>query len=273
MNDQSGKISIVIPVFNSSAYIKECVESVYNQTYQNFNIIVVDDGSSDNSLSILNEYKENKNLDNLILISQENRGPSYARNRGLEVADGEYIAFLDSDDKWLPSKLERQLDIFIKYPEIDLLGTTHIKDKVIGGLKKITFKSLLLSNQLITSSILVKSSVIRKYRFSVVQKYSEDVRLWMEILSDGYTCALLKEGLVSQTSNRLNATNSLSSNLWNMELYELKNILDCLKHKRINVFNYLYYSSYSILKFTRRIIIKLINNEKIYYFYNYLFII
>lgn len=92
------KISVIIPVFNSEKYLKRCIESVLNQTYSNIEIIVINDGSTDNSKKIIEELKEkNKNIR---LFSQQNKGQSAARNLGMEIAQGEYIGFVDSDD-WI----------------------------------------------------------------------------------------------------------------------------------------------------------------------------
>ncbi|MBR6641935.1 MAG: glycosyltransferase family 2 protein, partial [Clostridia bacterium] len=87
------KISVIIPTYNTEQYIKGCVESVLNQTYQNFEIIVVNDGSTDNTLKILDEIKSDK----LEVITIKNSGQGYARNMALKKATGDYIMFLDSD--------------------------------------------------------------------------------------------------------------------------------------------------------------------------------
>ena len=93
----SPKVTVVIPTYNRAHLIKDAVESVLNQTYQDFELIVIDDGSTDNTREVLAVYK-----DKLTYIYQENQGRSSARNHGIELAQGEYIAFLDSDDVWFP---------------------------------------------------------------------------------------------------------------------------------------------------------------------------
>ena len=92
----NNKISIIVPIYNSERFIADCIESLINQTYQNIEIILIDDGSSDNSYEICKKYQS---LDSrIILISQVNSGVSIARNKGIKVATGQHIMFVDSDD-------------------------------------------------------------------------------------------------------------------------------------------------------------------------------
>lgn len=97
------KFSIVIPVYNVEKYLKDCLESVFNQTYNNYEVIIINDGSKDNSREIIEEYKNNKNLK---IIDQRNQGLSVARNNGVKYAMGDYIIFLDSDDYLEPNALK-----------------------------------------------------------------------------------------------------------------------------------------------------------------------
>ena len=92
------KISIIIPVYNAEKYLKCCLDSILNQSYKNLEIIIINDGSTDNSLKVIEEYKKNDNR--IILISQKNQGVSKSRNNGLELATGDYIMFIDPDD-WI----------------------------------------------------------------------------------------------------------------------------------------------------------------------------
>lgn len=91
------KISVIVPVYNSEKYVRRCIESVIMQTYQNWELIMVDDGSEDNSLTILYEYE--KQDSRIKVIHQDNKGPGNARNKGINHATGDYIVFVDSDDR------------------------------------------------------------------------------------------------------------------------------------------------------------------------------
>ena len=95
--DYSGKVSVIIPVYNSEKYIEKCINSVLAQTYQNYEIIVINDGSKDNSGKIM-EQLQDKYPDKIKYIEQENMGVAKTRNKGIEIATGDYIAFMDNDD-------------------------------------------------------------------------------------------------------------------------------------------------------------------------------
>jgi glycosyltransferase involved in cell wall biosynthesis len=105
---QEGLVSVIIPNYNYAHYLGEAIESVLAQTYPSIEIIVVDDGSSDGSMSVLEPYD-----DKITLIRQQNQGVSAARNNGAAAGRGQYVAFLDADDVWLPLKVEKQVERFL----------------------------------------------------------------------------------------------------------------------------------------------------------------
>ena len=114
------KITIVIPVYNVENYLRQCLDSVINQTYKNLEIICVDDCSTDNSPQILQEYAQKDDRIKLI-FNEKNSGPGLSRNKGIEIATGDYIHFLDSDDWMEPDAYEKLTGIINKNPEIDVL--------------------------------------------------------------------------------------------------------------------------------------------------------
>lgn len=114
------KVSIIIPVHNCAKYITESIDSVLSQTYRDFELIVVDDGSTDNLRSVLNEYIDNGKI---LYLYQPQGGPGAARNSGIHKATGNYIAFLDADDLWDPSKLEKQFDYLRLHEDILIVHT------------------------------------------------------------------------------------------------------------------------------------------------------
>ena len=122
-------VSVIIPTFNCAHYITDAVESVLNQTYNDFEIIVIDDGSTDNTRSVLQNYIESGKIK---YIYQENMGPGAARNSGIQMARGDYIAFLDADDVLLPASLQRRVRLFEKYPFLDMVFSDVFIESIEG---------------------------------------------------------------------------------------------------------------------------------------------
>ena len=118
------KVSVIIPSYNSANYLPQAIESVISQTMQDFEIILVNDGSTDHTAEVVKRY-----LGYLRYVEQENYGPASARNKGILLAKGEYLAFLDADDLYLPDKLEIQSRYLDLYPDIDLVYSDGIRFK------------------------------------------------------------------------------------------------------------------------------------------------
>jgi len=138
----SALVSVVIPVYNSWSYISDCVDSVLAQTYQHFEIILIDDGSTDRSLDILTSYQKN---DKVTLLQIENSGQSVARNLGVEHARGKYLIFIDSDDCWYKNALEVTVSLAEKM-QLDMIlfdGESFIDDKITDELTKARLKEYL----------------------------------------------------------------------------------------------------------------------------------
>ena len=144
--DQQRKVSVIIPVYNSAQYLGRCLDSVINQTYKKLEIICVNDGSKDDSLQILNKYKEIYN--NIIIVDKTNEGVSAARNDGIRKATGDYITFVDSDD-WLESDAIESLYNEMIYQNVDVIrgnyyiNTEFDKNKTSGDLADLKNKKVL----------------------------------------------------------------------------------------------------------------------------------
>lgn len=119
-NELKQPVSVIIPVYNSEKYLAEAIDSVLAQTYQDFELIIIDDGSSDHSREIATSYPK------VNYVYQENRGVAAARNRGVQLAKGDFLAFLDADDIWLPNKLAIQMRVFAKNPSLEIV-TGYVK--------------------------------------------------------------------------------------------------------------------------------------------------
>ncbi len=114
-------VSVVIPAYNCAAYLPAAIESALNQTHPMVEVIVVNDGSPDNTDEVIQPY-----LDRIIYIHQENRGLSAARNAGFRASQGEFLCFLDADDMLMPDKFERQLEVFVRDPELGVVISGYI---------------------------------------------------------------------------------------------------------------------------------------------------
>lgn len=174
------KVSVIIPAFNSKKYLPAAIESIFNQTYQNFEIIVVDDGSTDNTRQVIDRYMRSPVTShqtpvNIRYIYQKNQGPAVARNRGIQEAQGEYIAFLDSDDVWKPQKLEKQIKfleenrdcafVYTDAYEFNKYGVTKTS-KLAGEdrhkMSGMIFERLILGCVIFLSTVVVRKSVLNQ---------------------------------------------------------------------------------------------------------------
>lgn len=189
-------VSVIIATYNSSKFIGEAVRSVLSQTYSKYEVIVVDDGSTDETKDVLREFEGS-----IRYVYQTNRGPSAARNAGIRLAQGEYICFLDADDIWAPKKLELQLSFLEEHPGIGLVFSDEEDMALQGGmihsvLAKRTFYSDLLGQTplqdafeklLIENFILTSTVMVRKACFAEAGLFDESLRvvedrdLWMRI--------------------------------------------------------------------------------------------
>jgi glycosyltransferase involved in cell wall biosynthesis len=222
------RVSVIMPAYNVERYITEAIKSVLNQTYQNYEIIVVDDGSIDNTRQVLDEFLSSKGFQieetngrntqyairntRIRYFYQQNQGPAVARNRGVREANGEYIAFLDADDLWLPQKLEKQMNKFKKDSEYGLIHTNRIRIDLNGN-PQLTkqrvipegqiFEELLKGNFICCSSVLVKKScfdVVGLLDESKEVNKAEDYDMWLRI-AYRYKCGFINLPLVKYRVN------------------------------------------------------------------------
>jgi glycosyltransferase involved in cell wall biosynthesis len=257
-----GLVSVVIPTYNSVGTIINCLQSVLCQSYHKIEVIVVDDGSTDDTFELLENYVSDNSLTNIVLFKQLNQGPSAARNKAVSLASGEYIAFLDSDDCWHPDKIREQVALFENgKDEVILIGTGYS----IGitnstgmcashTLTIISLNKLLYGNCFITSSVMCRSIVFEKLLFSQNQKYSEDYRLWLQIAALGYMSLVYSRKLTFMADKPLYGAKGLSSNLWKMEKGELANYYFLFAENKISFMRYIIASCFSFIKYMRRCI-------------------
>ncbi|HVY76294.1 MAG TPA: glycosyltransferase [Puia sp.] len=180
-------VSIVMPVYNGEKYLKEAIDSVLSQTYSNIELLVIDDGSSDASAAIVSNYPD----DRVKLIRNEvNSGIVFSRNRGLELAEGEYIATLDADDIALPDRIERQVSFLDTHPEYGLCGTYfRTVDKDGKLMREVRFPTesedinsyLVLGNCFCASTVMIRANLGKKLRYRESFDIVEDYDLWYRV--------------------------------------------------------------------------------------------
>jgi len=187
-------VSVVIPAFNAEHVLGDALRSVVEQTVPPLEIIVVDDGSRDGTARVARSFSSVKYL------FQENSGPSRARNVGIAEASGDYVAFLDADDLWLPHKLARQLELVGRYPDVGVVCTNvrFLKDGLLsppmfetqgldegwfghGELVSNQVEKLLDTNFINTSAVAVRRDLLDQAAFNEQRKHNEDWELWLKL--------------------------------------------------------------------------------------------
>lgn len=178
-------VSVVIPNYNGESFVAKTLDSVLNQTYQHYEIIVVDDCSNDGSPEIIERYSEKEPRIRLIRLAK-NEGVANARNTGILQSKGQYIALLDNDDLWTPDKLERQVRLSqeadIVYCSYDFIDENdqQIKRPFVVT-QQISFHSMLASSMISCSTAFIKADILKANLFET-RYYHEDYVLWMQLL-------------------------------------------------------------------------------------------
>jgi|HubBroStandDraft_1064217.scaffolds.fasta_scaffold170461_1 glycosyltransferase involved in cell wall biosynthesis len=223
---QQPLVSVILPTYNNCHFVVEALESVLSQSFGNLEVIVVDDGSTDETLSALKPYR-----DSIVLIEILNRGPAGARNAGISHATGEFIAFLDSDDLWLPEKIEQQTAYLTAHPDT---GVVFCDSEAFGSGRHArcggradtwtqsgtTFETLLTHRPIALSSVIVRRSCLDTTGlFDESLIGAEDYNLFLR-LSRTFTFGYIDRVMVRKRSH----DNNLSDDLSCMHLDEISNL-------------------------------------------------
>lgn len=223
----SDLVSIIVPVYNVENFIGETMDRVLAQTWQDWELLLVEDCSEDNTAALIRQYMEKTGDSRIRLISQSsNMGAARARNRGLEEAGGRYIAYLDADDLWEPEKLEREIAFmqekdaafaFTGYEFADENGKGT--GKVVHVPETLTYRQALSNTTIFTTTVMFDLEKISKEQLEMPVIKSEDTALWFRVLRSGVTAHGLDENLVkyrrpgkSLSSNKLEALRRI----WNL---------------------------------------------------------
>lgn len=195
------KVSVIIPAYNRENYIEECIMSVLKQDYDELEVVVVDDASTDKTAARVQKIAK-KDSRVVLIKNKKNIGVAQARNIGINAASGSWIAFLDSDDYWLEGKLSKQVEFILKNKDVDICYSSALTcngegengKRVFYSPEEITYRDMLKGNDLITSSALMKKEILLEFPF-VSGPYHEDYILWLSALKK-YTAKGLQEPLV-----------------------------------------------------------------------------
>ncbi len=198
-------ISVIIPVYNGEKFLAETLESIFAQNYTPLKIFVIDDGSTDGTAGLVSTYG-----DRVHYIYQENQGPAAARNRGLELGDGELIGFLDADDIWLPGKLQKQIDYLHFHPSVGVVATrmeVFLSEGAswIFGLNRAYWESR--PPGLLPSTLLCRRNVFDSVGcFAEKMRLAEDTDWLFRVKEKGIPIGVVDEVLVRKRIHQTNLT-------------------------------------------------------------------
>ncbi|CAA6819082.1 MAG: Glycosyl transferase family 2 [uncultured Sulfurovum sp.] len=179
-------ISVVMSVYNAEVYLDEAIESILNQTYKSFEFIIINDGSTDKSLDIIEKYADKDNR--IVLINRENRGLPYSLNEGILLAKGKYIARMDADDISLPSRLEEQVSFMGNNPEIGVCGTAVLNlstgsSWILSSTDKMLKSELLFSTVFAHPTVMMNKALLLENQLFYNETFlqSQDFELWIRL--------------------------------------------------------------------------------------------
>ena len=195
-------VSIIVPVYNASSYIEETIKMVSAQTYNDWELILVDDASSDGSADLIEKLIENQGKRIKLIRKKVNEGPAAARNTGIGASSGRYIAFLDADDIWKPRKLEKQVAFMEKTGAAFSFHSYEFGDeqanptgKVVKVPKTLTYRKALSRTVIFTTTVMFDTEKIDVEMIHMSSVPSEDTATWWRILRSGFVAYGLNENL------------------------------------------------------------------------------
>ena len=230
----NGLVSIITPTFNSSKFIGSTIESIRNQTYRDWELLITDDGSTDNTIKVINDYQKQDSRIKLFLL-KVNSGAGFARNNSIKMASGKYIAICDSDDLWLPHKLKKQIDfmnnnnLLFTYSSFDIIDENDVNISKVTPPTRLTYSNLLKGNKIGCLTAIYDTSYLGKLYMSNIRN-RQDWVLWLTILKKIKATKGLKESLAFYRKRK----GSISRNKLKMITYHWRVYRQEMK---INLFN------------------------------------
>lgn len=221
-----GMVSVIIPVYNAEKFIEQTIKSVLSQSYKNFEIVLVDDCSTDASGNIIKSMqKEHSEIRYYKL--DKNSGAAVARNKAIELAEGQFIAFLDSDDCWKPEKLEKQIQLANEKKAEFVFNAIEMIDEngnLVKGKRKIPsrvdYKFLLTNTVIPTSGVLIDISKTGKFQMPLIRS-GQDYATWLMLLRDGRVAYGLNEALTQYRRTEGSLSSKKSKNwkkVWRIQV-------------------------------------------------------
>ncbi|EGG92797.1 Putative N-acetylgalactosaminyl-diphosphoundecaprenol glucuronosyltransferase [gamma proteobacterium IMCC1989] len=238
MSVKNDLVSIITPAWRAEGFITETITSVQKQTFENWEMLIVDDCSPDNTRQVIKKIGKNDPRVRLI-CHKKNAGPAAARNTALKEAQGKWIAFLDSDDLWLPDKLEQQLafhklkKVHISYTQYRRINLENTKTgNLIGVAESLNYKKLLGNTAIATSTVLVDKTLTGPFIMKPI--YYDDFGCWLDILRYGGKAAGLRKDLMRYRVVK----NSVSRNKWRSAMEVWKTYREI---EQLNILPSMYY--------------------------------
>lgn len=242
-------VSVITPAYNCEKYIKQCIDSVIKQSYENWEMIIVNDKSTDNTEKIINEYVK-KDPRIKIYNQEKNLGASVARNKAIEISNGRFIAFLDSDDMWKPNKLEKQVKFMLDnnygftFTAYEIISNkSKGENKIFHVPKSINYNQYLKNTIIGCLTVMMDKEILGNIK--VESGHLEDVLTWMEYLKKGNIAFGLNESLALYRVTK----NSVSSN----KFKNAKRYYQCLRERQnLPLFKSLYYQLGYMINATKK---------------------
>ena len=243
-------VSIIMPLYNCEGYIRESIESVREQTYKKWELIIVDDASTDKSVDIVKQIMKEESRICFIGLNK-NRGVSNARNIGTEEAKGKFIAFLDSDDLWLPTKLVKQIEtmemenILLSYGSYILIGANGDSRGIFKAKSKVSYEDMLKTSEIGTLTMVYNTDELEKHYFLEIGH--EDYVMKLEVLkkidfAKGIIEPLAKYRVTKKSLSR----NKFKAAHWQWSIYRDVEKLSFLK----SIYYFIFYACNGLKKYS-----------------------
>ncbi len=238
-----------MPLYNCEKFVSEAIESVIAQSYHNWALIVVDDKSTDKSMLIVKNYTNQDSRIKMICLDN-NVGPTQARNRAIKEAQGRYIAFLDSDDIWLPTKLEKQIEFmekkksFLSYTSYYVINEKSETTGIFHVKKRVTYDDMLKTSTIGTLTTVYNAEKLGKYYFKEIGH--EDYVMKLQILKDIDYAEGVKEPLAKyRVTNKGLSRNKFRTALWQWKIYRNIEHLSIIK----SMYYFIHYVYFGLKKY------------------------